>query len=85
MQTFNHTITDKLGIHARPAGLLVQKIKEYKSTVTIMANGKSTVVKGVLGLMTLGAKQGTELTVTVEGPDEEIAAAGLKEFLAAKL
>lgn len=85
MQTFNHTIADKLGIHARPAGLLVQKIKEYKSTVTIMANGKSTVVKGVLGLMTLGAKQGTELTVTVEGPDEEIAAAGLKEFLAAKL
>lgn len=85
MQTFNHTITDKLGIHARPAGLLVQKIKEYKSTVTIMANGKSTVVKGVLGLMTLGAKQGTELTVTVEGPDEEVAAAGLKEFLAAKL
>lgn len=85
MQTFNHTITDKLGIHARPAGLLVQKIKEYKSTVTIMANSKSTVVKGVLGLMTLGAKQGTELTVTVEGPDEEVAAAGLKEFLAAKL
>ena len=85
MQTFNHTITDKLGIHARPVGLLVQKIKEYKSTVTIMANGKSTVVKGVLGLMTLGAKQGTELTVTVEGPDEEVAAAGLKEFLAAKL
>lgn len=85
MQTFNHTIADKLGIHARPAGLLVQKIKEYKSTVTIMANGKSTVVKGVLGLMTLGAKQGTELTVTVEGPDEEVAAAGLKEFLAAKL
>lgn len=85
MQTFNHTITDKLGIHARPAGLLVQKIKEYKSVVTIMANGKSTVVKGVLGLMTLGAKQGTELTVTVEGPDEEVAAAGLKEFLAAKL
>lgn len=85
MQTFNHTITDKLGIHARPAGLLVQKIKEYKSAVTIMANGKSTVVKGVLGLMALGAKQGTELTVTVEGPDEEVAMVGLKEFLAAKL
>ena len=41
MQSFNYVITDEVGIHARPAGLLVKAVKELTSKVTIEANGKS--------------------------------------------
>lgn len=41
MKTFEYTITDEVGIHARPAGLLVKECKELASSVTLTSNGKS--------------------------------------------
>ena len=67
MKTFEYTIKDELGIHARPAGLLVKEAKKLKLTQLMM-------------LMSLGVKQGDTVTVTAEGADEEAAAAALKEF-----
>lgn len=40
MVTFTYTITDEVGIHARPAGLLVKEAKSYQETVTLSCNGK---------------------------------------------
>ena len=74
MKEFKYVITDAEGIHARPATMLVKKAAGFKSDINIEA-------KGVLGVMGLGAKKGAEITVTVDGEDEEIAAAELETFL----
>ena len=73
MKTFEYTIKDELGIHARPAGLLVKEAKKFESECTITKDGKTKK-------LTLGVKQGDTVTVTAEGADEEAAVAALKEF-----
>ena len=65
MKSATYTITNKMGIHARPAADIAKLVGKHKSDVTI-ANGIS-----VLMLTTLGAKNGTEVTLTVSGEDEE--------------
>ena len=75
MKEFKYVITDAEGIHARPATMLVKKAAGFKSNINIEAEGKKVNAKGVLGVMGLGAKKGAEITVTVDGEDEEIAAA----------
>ena len=79
MKEFKYVITDAEGIHARPATMLVKKAAGFKSDIE--AEGKKVNAKGVLGVMGLGAKKGAEITVTVDGEDEEIAAAELETFL----
>ena len=81
MKEFTYVITDKEGIHARPAGELVKLAKEYASSVSIIKDGKKADAKKVFGLMGLGVKNGMEITVQVEGDDEEAACEGIKTFL----
>lgn len=81
MKEFTHVIADPLGLHARPAGLLVKAAAAYQSTVTVTAPTGKADAKRLMAVMRLAAKQGMELTITVEGPDEEAAAASLQEFL----
>ena len=85
MQTFNYTITDELGIHARPAGLLVKLAAGFKSNIIISKDGKEANAKRIMALMSLGVTKGTEITVKVEGPDEVEAAKLVEEFLKANL
>ncbi len=85
MKTFNYTIKDEIGIHARPAGLLAKKAKEFESTITIEKNGKSVNVTKLMMLMGLGVKCGETVTVTVEGPDEDKAATEMEAFFNANL
>ena len=80
MKVFQYVITDEVGIHARPAGLLVKAAKLAASQVKIEANGKSADAKKLMALMSLGVKKGQEVKVTVEGPDEEEAAGLLEQF-----
>ena len=80
MKEFEYTVQDQLGIHARPAGLLVKAAKQAASQVKIEANGKSANAKKLMALMSLGVKKGQEVKVTVEGPDEEEAAGLLEQF-----
>ena len=81
MKQFVYTITDPVGIHARPAGLLVKAIKGLDSTVTITrADGKSAGGTKLMALMGLGIKQGDTVTVTIEGGGEEANAATLEQF-----
>lgn len=80
MKSFEYTITDEVGIHARPAGLLVKEVKQYDSVIKVTKDGKSAEAKKLMALMGLGVKKGDTVTVTVEGGDEEAAAAKMEEF-----
>ena len=85
MKTFTYTIKDDLGIHARPAGLLVKTAKNFNSEITIAKDGKSVNALKLMALMGLGVKCGDSITVTVSGEDEESAASAMEEFFKSNL
>lgn len=86
MKSFEYTITDPVGIHARPAGLLVKEIKTYAdSTVTITKGDKSVNALKLMATMQMGIKQGDTVTVSVEGGDEAAVAAAIEAFFKANL
>ena len=85
MKEIKYTITDPLGMHARPAGMLVKAVTPFASKITVTAPTGTADAKRLMALMRLAAKQGMSLTVTVDGADEEKAAAELQAFLAANL
>ena len=81
MKQFTYTITDPVGIHARPAGLLVKAVKALDSAVTIAkADGKSAGGAKLMALMGLGIQQGDTVTVAIEGGKEDENAAALERF-----
>lgn len=86
MKRFNYTIVDPLGIHARPAGMLVKAAKTYADTViTVICNGKTAKAVQLMKVMNLGVKQGSVVTVTAEGPSEEAAIAAMDDFFTSNL
>lgn len=80
MKEFKYTIQDELGIHARPAGMLVKQAAGFKSAITLSNGVKSADAKRIMAVMGMGVKQGQEVTVTIEGEDEEAAAAAVEAF-----
>lgn len=80
MKTFQYVIQDELGIHARPAGMVARIAKKYESTVEIGKGDKNVLASQLLMLMSLGVKKGDEVSVVIEGVDEEAACAELKAF-----
>ena len=86
MKSFEYTITDPVGIHARPAGLLVKEIKSFAgSAVTITKGEKSVNALKLMALMQMGIKQGDTVTVSIDGGDEAAVAAALENFFKANL
>ena len=85
MQSFTYVIKDELGIHARPAGLLVKEAKQFTSTINLECGDKKAAAKGLMGVMGMAVKQGHEVTVTVEGEDEVAAVVAMKDFFAKNL
>lgn len=81
MISFTHVISDPLGLHARPAGMLVKAAAGFASSVSITAPSGKADAKRIMAVMRLSAKQGQELTFSVEGPDETAAAEALQAFL----
>lgn len=80
MKSFDYTITDEIGIHARPAGILAKKAKEYASKITITKGGKTAEAQKLMAVMSLGVKKGETVTVSAEGEDEEKAVADMETF-----
>ena len=58
MKSFEYTVKDELGIHARPAGMLVKEAKKYESKITITKEGKTVDVTKLMMLMSLAVKCG---------------------------
>lgn len=79
MKSFTYVITDKEGIHARPAGLVVAEAKKFASAVTIENKGKKADLKRIFAVMSLCVKSGETIVVTCEGGDEEGAAAAIEK------
>ncbi|MBE5945409.1 MAG: HPr family phosphocarrier protein [Lachnospiraceae bacterium] len=85
MKEFKYVITDEIGIHARPAGLLAKEAKAFTSNITIEANGKNADITRLMAVMGLGIKKGSEIVVKAEGEDEDAAIKKIKEFFEANL
>lgn len=68
------TVTNKLGLHARPSAKVVQAATKFKSEIYLSKGTMTVNVKSMLGVMALAAECGTELILRVEGEDEKEAA-----------
>lgn len=84
MKEFDYVVQDQLGLHARPAGLIARFAKEHNTCMIRVekVGGKTAEATRVMALMSLGAKPGNALHITVEGADEETVAAAMQELLA---
>lgn len=71
MQKRDFNVTAETGIHARPATLLVQSASKFSSDINLIYKGKSVNLKSIMGVMSLGVGQGSDVTITAEGADEE--------------
>ncbi len=85
MKTIKFIINNDHGLHARPAGQLVQVASEFSSTITMKKEGNSASAKGLFALMGLGIKPGEAITIEIEGKDEELAYDAIKNFLEVNL
>lgn len=85
MKSFTYVINDPIGIHARPAGLLVKCASGFESEITLECGGKSADAKRIFAVMGLGVKNGDEVIVTANGTDEDKACEALRELFAADL
>ena len=81
MKSFRYTITDPVGIHARPAGYLVKELKNYKCEIRMSGNGKSADARKLMSVMMLGIRQGQEVELAFDGEDEETAAAEIEQYM----
>lgn len=80
MSKFTYVVKEEMGIHGRPAGVLVKKCSEFKSNITIACKGKSADAKRIMGVMSLGAKKGDTVEVSMNGADEAEAKKVLERF-----
>ena len=78
------TIINKLGLHARPAALLVQVASKFKANIEIENENDKVNGKSIMGVMMLAAACGTDITVTADGDDAEEAIAGLRALIDSK-
>jgi phosphocarrier protein len=74
------TIKNKAGLHTRPAATIVKLAAKYKCEFFISRDGMNINGKSIIGVMTLAAEEGAELTLTFDGPDEEEAAKEIAGF-----
>ena len=65
------TITNRAGIHARPAAVLVQAAKDYKANIYFEKGRDRINAKSIMGILTLAAAYGTQLRIIAEGEDEK--------------
>lgn len=75
------TVSNTVGLHARPATFFIKKANEYKSSIWIESDSRRVNAKSLLGILSLGIVGGTEITIIADGPDEIDALGGLEELL----
>ena len=75
------TITNTIGLHARPATFFIQKTNSFKSSIWVEKEDRKVNAKSLLGVLSLGIAQGMTITLLAEGSDEDEALAGLAELV----
>jgi phosphocarrier protein len=71
MEKREFKVIAETGIHARPATLLVQAASKFSSDINLEYSGKSVNLKSIMGVMSLGVGQGSEISISAEGDDEK--------------
>lgn len=84
MKELKVQISNKLGLHARPAALLVKTAAKFKSDIFISRDSQVVNGKSIMGVMMLAAENGAELTISANGTDEAHALEALAELFANK-
>ena len=74
-------VRNKQGLHARPAALFVQIANKFDSRVTVTYNDEKVNGKSIMGILMLGAEQGTEIIIEADGKDAEAALAELEKIV----
>lgn len=85
MKEFHYVIKDQLGIHARPAGLLVKEAMKFQAAIVIKKEEKEADAKRIFSVMGLGVKCADQIIVSADGSDEAEAIAALEAFFNANL
>jgi len=80
--TLQLTLINKLGLHARAANRLLDVINQFASEVTITHAGTKANGKSIMSVMLLAAPFGSELSFSIDGPDEEAAAVAIEQVIA---
>jgi len=81
MTTETLKIANKHGLHARPAAHLVKIAGRFESEIKIMKDGLEVNGKSIMGVMMLAAEPGSEITIQIDGSDEQSAMEALKELI----
>ena len=76
------TVVNELGLHARPAAEFVKLAGRFESDISVAKDGEPVNGKSIMGVMTLAAECGAELTLRAEGADAEVALAALEALVA---
>lgn len=85
MVSFDYTIKDSMGLHARPVGIMVKIAAPYKTTtVTIIHNGASADGKRMFAVLGLQVNQGETITVSVEGEKEQELSDAIRDIFIAE-
>jgi len=75
------TITNNIGLHARPATFFIQKANSYKSSIWIEKEDRKVNAKSLLGVLSMGIAKGMTVTLVADGQDETSAINGLVELI----
>ncbi|HIX70062.1 MULTISPECIES: phosphocarrier protein HPr [Enterococcus] len=81
MEKKDFHVVAETGIHARPATLLVQTASKFSSDINLEYKGKSVNLKSIMGVMSLGVGQGSDVTISAEGADEKEAMEAIVETM----
>lgn len=74
-------VSNKVGLHARPATFFIQKANEFKSSIWVEKDGRRVNAKSLLGVLSLGIAQGTTINVIADGADEELSVNSLVDLV----
>ena len=75
------TVTNQVGLYARPATFFIQKANEFRSTMMVEKAERKVNAKSLLGVLSLGITKGTNITILAEGSDEQEAVMALVELV----
>lgn len=81
MKKIKYQVKNPQGIHARPAGMLVKELSQFKCNVTIEKGEKAVNAKEIFPLMSLSIKQGDNIVITLEGEEEMATAKAVEKYL----
>lgn len=80
MTSFSYTLTNPMGLHMRPAGVMVKRLAVLPCAATLHCGTRQANGKSILSVMALAAKRGETVTVELDGPGEADTARELEAF-----